>query len=430
MSWLTLFPLAVLVFDVTQKESGQKNMQHKLTPLEEVLELLEQSAQPLVEREMVSLGEADGRVLAQDLVSPFDVPAFDNSRMDGYAVRADDCHSALPISQIIAAGSEAAPLAKGTAARIFTGAILPRGADSVVMQENTQSDGKTVSFTQPVEPHQFIGRRGEDIRQGQVVLKAGHRLLPQDVGLAASMGAGALSVIRRPRVAIFSTGDELKEPGEPLLSGQIYNSNRYQLGALIKRSGGELMDFGIVADDLEQTQAKLLEAAQSADMVLTSGGVSVGEKDYLREALDKVGELNLWRINIKPGKPVVFGHLNTSSAKQTPYMGLPGNPVSVFVTYLMLAQPFLLKLAGAKVTQMQDITVVAGFDQPRAQSRRQFLRCRVEVQDGQMTAIPYDNQSSAVLTSVSQSNGLAVVEEDSTVKKGDLLPFYPYEGLL
>ena len=347
-------------------------MQHKLTPLEEVLDILEHSAQPLEDRETLVLGEASGRILAQDLISPFDVPAFDNSRMDGYAVRADECTGPMPISQVIAAGHAATPLAQGTVARIFTGALLPAGADSVVMQENTRSDGKIASFTQAVEVNQFIGRAGEDIAKGQVVLQAGHRLQPQDVGLAASMGVVTLSVIRRPRVAIFSTGDELKEPGEPLETGQIYNSNRYQLGALVKRSGCELIDFGIVADDLEQTQAKLAEAAQNADMVITSGGVSVGEKDYLREALDKAGKLNLWRINIKPGKPLVFGHLNTANEKKTPYMGLPGNPVSVFVTYLMLAQPFLLKLAGANVTRPQSFKVAAGFDQSRAQSRRQF----------------------------------------------------------
>ena len=405
-------------------------MQHKLTPLEEVLDLLEQSAQPLEAQETVVLGEASNRILAQDLISPFDVPAFDNSRMDGYAVRADECTSPLPISQVITAGKDAAPLAKGTAARIFTGALLPAGADSVVMQENTQSDGDTVTFTQSVEAHQFIGRRAEDIAKGATVLEAGHRLQPQDVGLAASMGASSLPVIRRPRVAIFSTGDELKEPGEVLETGQIYNSNRYQLGALIKGSGCELVDMGIVADDLEQTQERLTEAAQNADMVITSGGVSVGEKDYLREALDKTGKLNLWRINIKPGKPLVFGHLNTSSAKQTPYMGLPGNPVSVFVTYLMLAQPFLFKLAGAHSVRPQSFKVAAGFDQAKAQSRRQFLRCRLDTKDGQLIAVPFDNQSSAVLTSTSQSNGLAAVREGSTVAFGDLIDFYPYKGLL
>ncbi len=404
-------------------------MQHKLTPLEEVLDILEKSAQPLEDCETVALGDASGRILAQDLISPFDVPAFDNSRMDGYAVRAAECNAPLPISQVIAAGHAATPLERGTAARIFTGALLPAGADSVVIQENTKSDGKTVSFTQSVAANQFIGHRAEDIAKGQVVLQAGHRLQPQDVGLAASMGAATVSVIRRPRVAILSTGDELREPGEPLETGQIYNSNRYQLGALVKRSGCELMDFGIVADDLEQTQAKLAEAAQTSDMVITSGGVSVGEKDYLREALDKAGRLNLWRINIKPGKPLVFGHLNAASAEQTPYMGLPGNPVSVFVTYLMLAQPFLLKLAGAKISRPQCFKVAAGFEQPKAQSRRQFLRCRLEVQNGQLTAIPFDNQSSAVLTSASQSSGLGVVGEECTITNGDLIDFYPYEGL-
>ena len=186
----------------------------------------------------------------------------------------------------------------------------------------------------------------------------------------------------------------------------------------------------IVADALEQTQVKLTQAAQNADMVITSGGVSVGEKDFLREALDKAGKLNLWRINIKPGKPLVFGHLNTKNAKQTPYMGLPGNPVSVFVTYLMLAQPFLFKLAGANVSRPQSFKIAAGFDQSRAQSRRQFLRCRLEVQDGQLTAVPFDNQSSAVLSSTSQSHGLGVVMEESTIARGDLIEFYPYQGLI
>ena len=405
-------------------------MQHKLTPLEEVLDILEENARPIEACETVSLGQASGRILARELISPFDVPAFDNSRMDGYAVRAAECTKDLPISQVIAAGSQAAPLAPGTAARIFTGAVLPAGADTVVMQENTRSDGATVSFTQPVVSHQFIGRTGEDIGKGQAVLSAGHRLQPQDLGMAASMGCAELKVFRRPRIAIFSTGDELREPGETLEAGQIYNSNRYLLGALVKRSGCELIDLGLVADDLALTEAKLREAGENADLVITSGGVSVGEKDYLREALEQTGELNLWRINIKPGKPLVFGHLKTSSSSNTPYMGLPGNPVSVFVTYLMLAQPFILKLAGANGNRPQSFKVVAGFAQAEPQSRRQFLRCRLELQEGQLVALPFANQSSAVLTSTSQSDGLAVVREEKALERGELIDFYPYQGLL
>ena len=405
-------------------------MQQKLMPLEEVLEQLSKHARPITDQQQVPLGEVRGRVLAHALVSSLDIPAFDNSRMDGYAVRADDCVNPLPIKQVIAAGQEAAPLAPGTAARIFTGAVLPKGADSVVMQENTSSDGKTVTFTKAVVANQFIGRAGEDIAKGQTVLEAGHRLQPQDAGLAASMGCATVSVIRRPRVAIFSTGDELKEPGEPLGTGQIYNSNRYLLGALVKQSGCELVDLGIVVDDLEQTQAKLQEAAENSDIVITSGGVSVGEKDYLREALEHTGELDLWRINIKPGKPLVFGHLNSENSTKTPYMGLPGNPVSAFVTYLMIAQPFLFELSGANVTAPQSFKVVAGFDQSQPQARREFLRCRLEVVDGQLTAIPFANQSSGVLTSTSQSNGLAVVREQCSIASGDLIEFYPYRGLL
>ena len=291
-------------------------MQKKLLPLEDVQKILDESAEPICTFETIALGMANRRILARKLKSPFDVPAFDNSRMDGYAIKAQGGDSTVPISQIITAGDRATPLAPGTAARIFTGAPLPRGADTVVMQEETQSDGKTVTFTEPIVAHQFIGRAGEDITKGQIVLKAGHRLLPQDLGLAASMGCASLEVFKRPRVAIFSTGDELKEPGEVLEPGQIYNSNRYLLGALLERTGCEVVDFSIVADDLDATRKALIEAAQSADVVITSGGVSVGEKDFLREALEQTGKLNLWRIRIQPGKPLVFGHI-TSSQKKT-----------------------------------------------------------------------------------------------------------------
>ena len=381
-------------------------MQQKLLPLEDVLSVLMQRAEPITDQQSVPLKKASGRILARELVAPHNVPAFDNSRMDGYAVRAAQCTSPLPISQIITAGDKAQALKDRTAARIFTGAPLPAGADSVEMQENTKSDGKIVQFLQPVRPDQNIGRAGEDITKGASVLTPGHRLLPQDLGLAASMGYNKLDVYRRPRVAIFSTGDELKEPGEPLQEGQIYNSNRYILGAMIERTGCELVDLGIVADDLEETGATLRKAAQSADVVITSGGVSVGEKDYLREALEQSGKLDLWRIRIKPGKPLVFGHIDVSS-QQTPYLGLPGNPVSVFVTYLMLAQPFLLKCSGASVTMAKNFKVKAGFKRARPQTRRQFLRCKLKDQDGERVAVPYANQSSGVLTSTSHSDGLA-----------------------
>ena len=405
-------------------------MSQPLMPLEEVLKILEDNARPVREQEDIPLARASGRILAQDIVSPFDVPAFDNSRMDGYAVRATECSAPLPISQVITAGMKAAPLAKGTAARIFTGAMLPDGADSVVMQENTQSDGKTVTFTKEVRANSFIGKIGEDLAMGQTVLKTGQRLRPQDVGLAASMGIETRAVFRKPRIALFSTGDELAEPGKPLAPGQIYNSNHHMLAALLERTGCELLDFGLVPDDLQQTQERLEKAAVDADMVLTSGGVSVGEKDYLRAALDTTGELTLWRICIKPGKPLVFGHLDNGKSTPTPYMGLPGNPVSAFVTWLILARPFLLKLAGASDILPRSFRVVAGFDQPEPQTRRQFLRCRLEMRDGQTVAVPFANQSSAVLLSTSRSDGLAVVYENDSVTAGDLIDFYPYQGLL
>ena len=404
-------------------------MQQKLLPLEEVLKILDESAEPIGDHETVELHRADGRILAQELSAPFDVPDFDNSRMDGYAVRAQDCHTSLPISQVIAAGDQARPLAAGTAARIFTGAFLPAGADTVVMQENTRSDGKHVTFTEPVFANRFIGRAGEDIAKGQTVLEPGHRLLPQDLGLAASMGYATLRVYRRPRVAFFSTGDELREPGEPLEPGQIYNSNRYLLGALLERSGCQPMDLGIVRDDLEETKRVLVKAAKDADFVLTCGGVSVGEKDYLREALAQTGKLDLWRIRIKPGKPLVFGHINSTPDDLTAYMGLPGNPVSVFVTFLMLARPFLLKLSGARDTEPESLRVLAGFEQTKPQTRRQFLRCELQVRGGQVFAVPYQNQSSGVLISTSRSDGLAVVREGQAIAQGDLLEFYPYQGL-
>ncbi len=393
-----------------------------LTPLDDALAALLGQVQPLAERETLATSAAAGRVLAADLFSPVDVPPADNSAMDGYALRAADADRSLPVTQRIPAGSVPVPLPPGEAARIFTGAQVPPGADTVVMQELTELvDGK-VSVTQPITAGANVRLRGEDVRAGSVVLPAGTRLDAVAIGLAATAGAAQLTVTRRPRVALFSTGDELVMPGEPLPPGAIYNSNRFTLRALLEGLGCEVIDLGIVPDKLEATRAALREAAARADVILTSGGVSVGEEDHLRPAAQAEGQLDLWAIAIKPGKPFAYGRV-----KQAYFIGLPGNPVSSLVTFLVLVRPFLLKLQGAARLAPRGYRIAAGFDWPRPDKRREFLRVRLDEESGLAL---FGNQSSGVLTSAFWADGLLDNPAGQAFAKGEAVRFIPFSELL
>ena len=404
-----------------------------LRPLDEALAELMARAQPSLPAQTVSTFDADGRVLAQDLVSPLDVPGHDNSSMDGYAVRLADwvAGGVLPVSQRIAAGSAAAPLQAASVARIFTGAPVPLGADAIVMQEDVAllDDGRVQIKAQP-SAGQWIRRRGEDVARAAVVLQSGQRLSPAELGLAASIGFATLEVARRPRVALLSTGDELVMPGdvspEAMKPGAIYNSNRFFLRALLQRLGCEVSDLGIVPDRREATVQALAEAARSHDLILTSGGVSVGEEDHIKPAVQALGELALWQIAIKPGKPFAYGRVNHAQGFAH-FIGLPGNPVSSFVTFLLLVRPFLLRLQGASGHWPGAVMLPAHFNWPKADKRREFLRVRRNAQGGLDL---FDNQSSGVLTSAVWADGLLDNPPGRTIAHGDAVAFIALADLL
>ena len=409
-----------------------------LRPLDEALAELLAYAHPLAMPDTVATFDADGRVLAQDLVSALQVPPQDNSSMDGYALRCADlsglnpANPVLPVSQRIAAGASGTALAAGSAARIFTGAPVPVGADTIAMQEDCEllagDAGALPSIrlrTLPT-PGQWIRRAGEDVRQGSVVLARGARLTPASLGLAASIGLDRLQVARRPRVALFSTGDELVMPGEvapaDMKPGSIYNSTRFFVRALLRRLGCEVSDLGIVPDRLDATLAALQSAAQAHDLILTSGGVSVGEEDHIKPAVQALGRLDLWQIAIKPGKPFAYGRVQSAH-----FIGLPGNPVSSFVTFLLLVRPFVLQLQGASQIAPEFIALPAHFTWPRADKRREFLRVRRNAAGGLDL---FDNQSSGVLTSAVWGDGLVDNPPGQTIAHGDLVHFIPFSELL
>lgn len=405
-----------------------------LQSLDDALARLLGRVAPLDQVEQVSTLDALGRVLAQDVVSSIDVPPGDNSSMDGYALRAADVKTkgqVLPVAQRVPAGVVGAVHQAGTAARIFTGAQIPIGADAVVMQEACEAvagEGLgAVRVNEPTQPGQWIRRRGEDVQQGAVVLSAGDRLSPAALGLAAAVGAARLTISRRPRVALFSTGDELAMPGEPLKAGAIYNSNRFTLRALLQALGCEITDLGIVPDRLDATRAALREAASGNDLIITSGGVSVGEEDHLRPAVQAEGSLDLWQIAIKPGKPLAFGEVRRAGGGNAWFMGLPGNPVSSFVTFLLLVRPVILRLQGAVDLAPMSLALRADFDWPRADKRREFLRVRLNAQGG-LDLFP--NQSSGVLTSAVWADGLLDNPAGQTIAAGDMVRFLPMAGLM
>lgn len=397
-----------------------------LIPVTEAVSRILDAAQAVQQAESVAVEDALGRVLAEDVRSVINVPGYDNSAMDGYAVRSAECTQpgvSLTVSQRIAAGQSGEPLTTGSAARIFTGAPVPEGADAVVMQELCQQQGDTVSINTVVKAGENIRRAGEDIQQDSTVLKAGTRIRPQEQGLIASVGQAEVTVRRKLKVATFFTGDELVEPGRALGRGQIYNSNRYTLQGLLQTVNCEVIDFGIVADTLEATLEILQRAAADADLVLTSGGVSVGEEDYVRIALEQLGELSMWRINMKPGKPVAFGKVNHSL-----FMGLPGNPVSVFVTFLIFARPLILKMQGADNYRANELMVRSGFHW-QGIKRQEYLRVRIRHDESGACAELFPHQGSGVLSSASWADGLVIIEPGKTVAVGDELKYLPFQGM-
>ena len=400
-----------------------------LLSFDEALQKLLAAARPVTETEEVDTAAAAGRTLARAQASGITVPPLDNSAMDGYAVRLADIAAPgvrLPVSQRIPAGSVGMPLQAGTAARIFTGAPVPAGADAVVMQELCEHAGEGVVQVNHVpHPGENIRRAGEDIQSGAEILAAGTRLTPQDIGLAASVGLATLPVFRRLRVAVFFTGDELSMPGEPLKPGGIYNSNRFSLSGLLAALGCEVHDLGIVRDTLEATRVALREAA-AADVIITSGGVSVGEEDHVKAAVQAEGTLDLWKIAIKPGKPLAFGKVSRGDTAAG-FIGLPGNPVSTFVTFLMLVRPFLLACQGARVTAPRGLMMRADFDWPKPDRRREFLRVRINAAGGLDL---YPNQSSGVLTSCAWADGLVDNPPAQAVARGELVRFLPFSELL
>jgi molybdopterin molybdotransferase len=401
----------------------------------EALGLLLAAARPITASETLATLDANGRILAQPQTSVLNVPPMDNTQMDGYAVRVADCssgHARLKVSQRIAAGQVGQTLEPGTAARIFTGAMIPAGADAVVMQEMCElqkfDDGDWVTVRHQPIAGEWIRRQGEDIHIGSVILPVGTRLRGQELGLAASVGLASLPVLRRLRVAVFFTGDELAMPGEALKPGAIYNSNRFVLRGLLTNLGCKITDYGIVPDSLEATRATLRQAAVDHDLIITSGGVSVGEEDHVKPALEAEGRLNMWQIAMKPGKPLAFGEVYRAGPSDTAFfVGLPGNPVSSFVTFLLLVRPFILRLQGVTDVAPKAYAMRADFEWPKADRRNEFLRVK-QNKAGGLDLFP--NQGSGVLTSTVWGDGLLDNPPGQTIVSGDIVRFLPFNELL
>ncbi len=389
-----------------------------LTPLDEALALILDDVAPVSDTEVLPLAEALGRTLAEDVVAAVPVPNDDNSAMDGYALLASESGQALEIAQRIPAGKAGQPLTAGTAARIFTGAPVPPGADAVVMQENCSLEGDRLRLLKPVQAGENIRRRGQDLEQGSKVLAAGRRLQAEDLGVLASVGCAVVRVYRKLVVAILSTGDELVEPGaaESLAPAQIFNSNRYTLQGLLVSLGFEVRDFGLVPDDAGETRSVLAAAAEASDCVISTGGVSVGEEDHVKRQVESLGSLKLWKLRVKPGKPLAYGRIG-----QTGFFGLPGNPAAVYVTFTMIVRPWLLARQGGDASPPLAIPAIADFDIKREGTRLEFLRARVSNRQGELHAELHQNQSSGVLSSVSWANALVVLPPGRKVSQGEVV---------
>ncbi|WP_316860177.1 gephyrin-like molybdotransferase Glp [uncultured Cohaesibacter sp.] len=415
---------------MTQKKAP-KTGKKPLMEVEDALSKILAGLSALDRTETVDLMAGRGRVLARDVVATTNAPPEDNSAMDGYAVRCDSLMSdasrlSLPVLQRIAAGDVGVPMEPNSAARIFTGAAVPAGAQSVVIQEKCEEKDGVVTFKTPVKPGDNIRRIGEDISVGDVAVRAGTRLAPSHLAMAASIGVGTLTVFKPVKVAILSTGDELTDPGQPLGQGKIYNSNRYALNGLLEQLGCEVVDMGWAEDDLETIKQKLEKSADAADLILTTGGVSVGEEDHVKAAIEALGDLEIWSLNIKPGKPVAYGHV-----KNTIFVGLPGNPVSTYVTFLLIAGPVIRKLQGQAETVKPVWCLPAGFERSKPGKRREYIRVKAVVgEDGKMELHSFSRQGSAIMNSVCWADGLAKIPEDTLVNKGDMLDFLPFDQLM
>lgn len=398
--------------------------------VEQALSYVLERARPVSEIETIAVEAALGRVTAEDQRSVIDVPGHDNSSMDGYALRSADASAAgsvrLAVTQRIAAGNFGLALNPGESARIFTGAPLPPESDAVVMQEDCTVAGDWVTLNGPISPGQHVRPRGNNIAANDVVLAQGTRIRPQEMGIASAVGLRMLPVFRKLRVAFFSSGDELLNPGEPLSKGKIYNSNRFSLLGLLSMLGCETVDLGIVEDDRDRTEAVLRQAASLADVIITSGGVSVGEEDHVKRAVDSIGRLEMWRVAVKPGKPLAYGRI-----EEADFIGLPGNPVSTVVTFCLFVRPFLLRRQGVAEVLTNAMPVVADFDWPTAANRREYVRAKL-VHDERLSAkaIIHPKQGSDVLASTVWADGLVEIPERSTVSRGDTVSYFSFSSLL
>ena len=403
-----------------------------LLPIEDAAKMMEAQVPPVAETEMVKLKDALGRVAVEDIKSPIALPSFENSAVDGYAVRHGDIGASGEtkfriVERVFAGERPAQALAAGEAARIFTGAPMPKGADTVYMQEDTRVDGNFVT----VPPGLKIGanRRlpGEDLKEGAVAIPKGRRLKPQDIALLAAIGIAEIKVRRRVRVAFFSTGNEIIEPGNPLPAAALYDANRYLLLGLLRELGAETSDLGILKDKPGTIEKKIGDAAKTNDLVLTTGGVSTGDADYVKDAVQKLGKLVLWRVAIKPGRPVALGVISGAA-----FAGLPGNPVAVFVTFAFVVRPLLLRLAGGNIEPILALPVRAGFDYKKKKDRREYVRVALKrAPDGVMEAFKHPQEGAGVITSLTETDGFAELREDIVaVKKGESIGFISYAALI
>lgn len=389
------------------------------------LALLAERVRPIVGTETVSLTDACGRVLAEDLIAERSVPPHDNAAVDGFAVRHADLgagETRLPISARVAAGQWLGAVEPGQAVRIFTGAPMPEGLDSIFMQEDCRVEDGFVNLPPGLKPGSNRRKAGEDVKQGKIILSAGIRLRPQEVGLIAAQGLTEVSVFRRLRVALFSTGDELREPGDALPPGAIYDANRFMLAAQLRATGCVVVDLGILPDRLDEIAAAMARAAEEADAIVTSGGMSTGEEDHVRAAVSAAGQIHFWRLAIRPGRPVAFG-----TAHGRAFVGLPGNPVAALVTCLRFARPVLLRLAGQSDVAPLMVRAAAGFSAKKKLGRREWLRCRLGP-GGVLERFPKDG--AGILSSLSYADGLAEIPEEVTeINPGDLLDFLPFSAV-
>ena len=408
-----------------------------LMPLQEMERVIWERISPVAEVEQVRLTEARTRVVAEDLIAPVNLPHFDNSAVDGYAVRYDDIEksgdSVLKIAGRMMAGQkEILQLGSREAIRIFTGAPMPAGADTVFMQEDTQEQGQNVVL--PAGLKRGANRRlaGEDIGKGSVAIPAGRILDAQHIALAAAMGLTQLKVRRRIRVAIFSTGDEIVEPGQALFDAAVFDANRALLRQLLEQAGCTVSDLGILRDDPASLQEALAKAAESNDVVLTSGGVSTGDADYVKDAVEKIGTLTFWRIAIKPGRPVAMGVIPHTNGNRAVFVGLPGNPVAVFVTFVRVVRPLLLRLAGGTAKPLQSLSVFSTFDYKKKSGRREYVRVALRMRDdGDYDAIKHPQDGAGVITSLTETDGLLELPEEVTnISAGERVRFLSYASLV